>query len=95
MCFTFFNSQFQLRFIVIVNLVTNCLSLFVAVVYTIEFQKRGLPHAHILYWVDRDGKATTVSDIDEVICAEIPDKDLEPELYKAVSEYMVHEHSYC
>ena len=32
----------------------------------------------------------SASDIDDFISAEIPDKDLNPELYKAVSEYMVH-----
>ncbi len=60
------------------------------VVYTIEFQKRGLPHAHILLWVERSDKSVDAAEIDDVICAEIPDKDLNPELYEAVSEYMVH-----
>lgn len=61
-----------------------------AVVYTIEFQKRGLPHAHILLWIDRQDRNMSVNDIDEVISAEIPDKELNPELYNAVSDYMVH-----
>lgn len=59
-------------------------------VYTIEFQKRGLPHAHILLWIDRENKSFTVTDVDNVISAEIPDKENQPEMYKAVTDYMVH-----
>ena len=32
----------------------------------------------------------STTDIDDFISAEIPDKDLNPELYSAVSEFMVH-----
>ena len=39
-------------------------------VYTIEYQKRGLPHAHMLIWLQH--KLYTSSDIDAVICAELP-----------------------
>ncbi|KAL6514700.1 hypothetical protein OROGR_020279 [Orobanche gracilis] len=61
-----------------------------AIVYTVEFQKRGLPHAHILLFLASDSKFHTAEDIDRVISAEIPDKESRPELYKAVSDYMVH-----
>lgn len=71
-------------------LITYIVFLSFAVVYTVEFQKRGLPHAHILLWIDRNDRSLDVSEIDNVICAEIPDKELNPDLYKAVSEYMVH-----
>nr|GEX61978.1 helitron helicase-like domain-containing protein [Tanacetum cinerariifolium] len=44
-----------------------------AVLYTIEFQKRGLPHCHTLLCVGSKNKITDVSQIDEYIFAELPD----------------------
>ncbi|XP_057433001.1 uncharacterized protein LOC130725830 [Lotus japonicus] len=58
--------------------------------YTIEFQKRGLPHAHILIWLQGEGKLKTGDDIDKVISAEFPDPVLYPALSAAVSNYMMH-----
>ena len=58
--------------------------------YVIEFQKRGLPHAHILLILDSASKPTTPEIIDRIVSAELPDKDVEPELYKIVSTNMVH-----
>ncbi|CAH1419114.1 unnamed protein product [Lactuca virosa] len=60
------------------------------VVYTVEFQKRGLPHAHICLFMHSDYKLPTVEHIDRVISAEIPNKDDDPELYALVSEIMMH-----
>jgi hypothetical protein len=45
----------------------------VAHIHTIEFQKRGLPHAHILLWLQAGDKPLTPDQIDEICCAEIPD----------------------
>lgn len=59
-------------------------------VYTIEFQKRGLPHAHIVLWLAGWDKILTTEDIDDVICAEIPDEIADPVGYKAVSQFMMH-----
>ena len=59
-------------------------------VRTIEFQKRGLPHCHILPFLDRDTKFTTPEQIDKVVCAEIPDPDQEPNLYAIVTKFMMH-----
>ncbi|XP_071728569.1 uncharacterized protein [Rutidosis leptorrhynchoides] len=59
-------------------------------IHIIEFQKRGLPHVHILIWLTRDCKCKSPSDIDDLISAEIPSKTDDPEGYKAVSEYMLH-----
>ena len=39
---------------------------------TIEFQKRGLPHAHILMIVAPGDRLTTPEEVDSVICAELP-----------------------
>ncbi|XP_058751157.1 uncharacterized protein LOC131624213 [Vicia villosa] len=62
----------------------------IAFMYTIEFQKRGLPHAHILVFLHNQNKYPTPTDIDKIICAEIPDPVLEPTLYKLVSAHMMH-----
>nr|AAD25596.1 putative helicase [Arabidopsis thaliana] len=58
--------------------------------YTIEFQKRGLPHAHILIWLDSKCKLTRAEHIDKAISAEIPDKLKDPELFEVIKEMMVH-----
>ncbi|CAJ2637132.1 unnamed protein product [Trifolium pratense] len=58
--------------------------------YTVEFQKRGLPHAHILIWLSSRNKLKTGNDIDRVISAELPDKSLYPRLAQAVSAFMIH-----
>ena len=42
-----------------------------ACVYTIEFQKRGLPHAHMLFVLDYKNKLSTAEMIDKYISAEI------------------------
>nr|GEV46298.1 hypothetical protein [Tanacetum cinerariifolium] len=41
--------------------------------YTVEFQKRVLPHYHTLLWVDSASKIQEPKDVDRVILAEIPD----------------------
>jgi hypothetical protein len=58
--------------------------------YTIEFQKRGLPHCHTLLWVMPPYKITHPHQVDTYISAELPDKLVEPELYKIVTESMIH-----
>ncbi|GJS24178.1 DNA helicase PIF1, ATP-dependent [Tanacetum coccineum] len=60
------------------------------VVYTIEFQKRGLPHCHILLWLETEDKITTTGKIDEYISANVPNKDEDPELYQLVTNHMMH-----
>ncbi|XP_021996112.1 uncharacterized protein LOC110893307 [Helianthus annuus] len=61
-----------------------------SVVYTVEFQKRGLPHAHICVFMHPDNKILSVDQLDPIISAEIPDKAEDPELYKLVADYMIH-----
>jgi len=60
------------------------------VIYTIEFQKRGLPHAHILIFLHPEHRYVHAKSIDKVICAEIPDKATEPRLFEIVSSLMIH-----
>ncbi|XP_013614814.1 PREDICTED: uncharacterized protein LOC106321037 [Brassica oleracea var. oleracea] len=61
-----------------------------AAVYTIEFQKRGLPHAHILLWLKGIKKEVTASVIDEYISAEFPDKEVDREGFELVERHMMH-----
>nr|XP_043620271.1 uncharacterized protein LOC122592127 [Erigeron canadensis] len=60
------------------------------VVYTLEFQKWGLPHAHICLFFEETNKIRTPEDIDRVISAEIPDEEVDSELHHLVSEFMIH-----
>ncbi|GBP05743.1 ATP-dependent DNA helicase PIF1 [Eumeta japonica] len=55
--------------------------------YTIEWQKRGLPHVHLLVWLVNKIRP---NQIDKVISAELPDKDEDPILYEIVKKNMVH-----
>ena len=57
--------------------------------YSIEFQKRGLPHAHILLWLKPAFKIQPDA-IDEVIVAEIPSHEADPTLHNIVKANMVH-----
>ncbi|XP_031090970.1 uncharacterized protein LOC115995966 [Ipomoea triloba] len=68
----------------------NLFGVVTAVVYTIEFQKRGLPHAHILIFLERTTTLSTASCMDSFISAEIPDKEVDKEYYDAVEEFMIH-----
>ncbi|XP_076957793.1 uncharacterized protein LOC143633361 [Bidens hawaiensis] len=62
----------------------------VAYVYTIEFQKRGLPHCHLLLWVTPLYKIKDASEVDRYISAQIPDPSTDPHLYKIVTDLMIH-----
>ena len=44
----------------------------IAHLYVIEFQKRGLPHAHILVVLHESDRLKTVDDIDACVSAELP-----------------------
>ena len=61
-----------------------------AYVYVIEFQKRGLPHVHMLINLKNNSKKHATEDIDEIISAEIPDPSEHPELYEIVMKNMIH-----
>jgi hypothetical protein len=59
-------------------------------VYTIEYQKRGLPHMHLLIFLEPEYKIRTVEQIDSFISAQIPDRNVHPQLYQAVEKFMLH-----
>uniref|UniRef100_A0A7I4YNI1 ATP-dependent DNA helicase n=1 Tax=Haemonchus contortus TaxID=6289 RepID=A0A7I4YNI1_HAECO len=61
-----------------------------AYVYVVEFQKRGLPHCHMLLIMRENWRARTAEEVDKAVCAEIPNSVAEPELYAAVTAYMIH-----
>ena len=61
-----------------------------AYVYVVEFQKRGMPHAHFLLIMERKYKLTCPEQYDMIISAELPNKKKYPELYKMVTKHMMH-----
>ncbi|KAG3072400.1 hypothetical protein PC121_g8919 [Phytophthora cactorum] len=47
-------------------------------IYVVEFQKRGLPHAHILVILAEEDKPRTRQIIDKMVSVELPDKEKTP-----------------
>uniref|UniRef100_K3Y2Z6 ATP-dependent DNA helicase n=1 Tax=Setaria italica TaxID=4555 RepID=K3Y2Z6_SETIT len=61
-----------------------------AFVYVMEFQKRGLPHAHFFLIMQRKYKITCPEKYDLLISAELPNKKKYPDLYRMVTKHMMH-----
>ena len=59
-------------------------------VYSIEFQKRGLPHMHLLLFLKGEYKLLSPDVVDSIICAHWPDHTMQPHLFEAVKRFMVH-----
>ncbi|EEQ81232.1 hypothetical protein NCER_102460 [Vairimorpha ceranae BRL01] len=57
-------------------------------VYTIEFQKGGLPHAHLLFILEH--KVDTTEMIDKILSAEIPKINKDERLHNLVMKHMIH-----
>lgn len=55
--------------------------------YTIEWQKRGLPHSHILIWLNTRIRP---EQIDLIISAELPDPNEDSSLFAIVTKSMIH-----
>ena len=70
----------------------NVLGVVVAYTWTVEFQKRGPPHAHILLVVRPEDKPRAPELVDKVVSAELPDKTdpLQARLYAIVSACLLH-----
>jgi hypothetical protein len=66
----------------------NILGPILAYVYTIEFQKRGLPHMHLLVTLSDHPKSP--EEVDTVIRAFWPDPITEPRLFDIVKRSMIH-----
>ncbi|SCV74472.1 BQ2448_8111 [Microbotryum intermedium] len=58
--------------------------------HVIEYQNRGLPHAHILLTLAPDDHPLTTEAIDKIISAEIPNPTRYPDLYETVTQHMLH-----
>ena len=58
-------------------------------IYVIEFQKRGVPHAHILAILNRVGLIHP-DEIEKYTVAEIPNRILDLELWTQVTQKMIH-----
>jgi len=61
-----------------------------AFVYVIKFQKRGLPHVHMLITLKYNYKITTVQIVDKYISAEIPDPCENQILHDIIMRHMIH-----
>ncbi|GMF34391.1 unnamed protein product [Phytophthora fragariaefolia] len=59
-------------------------------IYVVEFQKRGLPHAHILAILAEEDKPRTWEIIDKLVSAELPDPETNPQLYETILTCMIH-----
>ena len=62
----------------------------VAYTSVIEFQKRGLPHCHVLLVFDPADKPRDLDAIDSIASAEIPNPVAFPELHNKVTKFMIH-----
>ena len=61
-----------------------------AEIMCVEWQKRGLPHAHMLLFFQGEFKLRDPIDFDQVVSAEIPDPINEPILHQRVLRFMIH-----
>ncbi|GJW49855.1 hypothetical protein Tco_0091206 [Tanacetum coccineum] len=71
--------------------ITAGLKIMLPILYTIEFQKRGLPHCHTLLWIESRNTLKDAPPIDEYISTKIPDPVQDPRGYKLVTELTMHE----
>lgn len=59
-------------------------------VYSVEFQKRGLPDAHILIIIKDAYKIRDGDDTDKIVSPELPNQAENPKLYDLVTSHMMH-----
>ncbi|XP_026428881.1 uncharacterized protein LOC113324805 [Papaver somniferum] len=59
-------------------------------VHTIEFQKHGLPHMHLLIFLVKSDKIRTVDQVNKFVSAEFPDEKKDPLLFNTIRKCMVH-----
>ncbi|CAN0898464.1 ATP-dependent DNA helicase PIF1 [Linum grandiflorum] len=57
---------------------------------TFTCNERGLPHVHIILWLQDIYKPTTPAKVDHIISAELPDPQHDPVGYDAVTKFMLH-----
>ena len=83
---------FHLKLSTLLNdiLTNGILGQVIAHMYVIEFQKRGLPHAHILLILVEADKPRTVEVIDSIVSAQLPNCNSHPQLYDTIVSCMLH-----
>jgi hypothetical protein len=59
-------------------------------IYVIEFQNRGLSHAHIFIFFAEDYKPHTVKDVDHMISVELPNLETNMLAHKTIAKCMMH-----
>jgi hypothetical protein len=64
----------------------QCLVRVIAYVSTIKFQKRGLPHIHVMLTLEESDRPTTPEEINLLVSAEIPDPTVKPLLHEIVTD---------
>ena len=62
-----------------------------AMIYVIEWQKRGPPHSHILAICDNSSKPRSTEDYESIVYAEIPNLQTHPQLHTIVTKFMMHD----
>jgi len=65
---------------------------FYGYVWTIEYQKRGLPHMHLLLFLNTDDQFLTPENINRIISAELPEpvSECTQELRNIITSYMIY-----
>jgi PIF1-like helicase/Helitron helicase-like domain at N-terminus len=66
------------------------LGVVVAYTYAVEFQHRGLPHLHALFFVRAEDKPRLPADVDKRVAAQLPDAILDPDYFQLVVKHMIH-----
>jgi len=88
---TLANKAFRVRLRLLMKyLEMGYLGKMMAFLRVIEYQRAGLPHAHITLWVEKTDSPRDTHDYDSCFLAEIPDKLLHPRLHKLVLDHMIH-----
>lgn len=59
-------------------------------VQVVDYQKRGLPHAHILVILRPEDRPTCAEEVDRSVSAGLPNKETHAELYETVMSSMLH-----
>ena len=80
---------FHLKLKLLMNLLTKekIFGHILCFTYSVEWQKRGLPHAHILLWLQDKIRP---NDVNKVISAEIPNPNEDQTLHNIVKTHMIH-----
>ena len=61
-----------------------------AYTWSVEYQKRGLPHIHLIIILDEASRLKTVQGYDKFISAQIPNPETDKDLYNLVTQLMIH-----